>query len=141
MTLVVLAASLAAPARIVSARDNDHDQGSRWTDERQERHRDDDDDRDRHRRYGDRCFHEEHLRAIRGYYHRHDLPPGLVKRYYRTGELPPGWEARVRPFPVEVERDLPPLPSGYARGYVDGYAVVFQPRTHVVIDFHAVFGN
>jgi hypothetical protein len=40
-----------------------------------------------------------------------------------------------------VERGLLPLPAGYARGYVDGYAVVYQPRTRVAIDFHAVFGN
>jgi hypothetical protein len=102
---------------------------------------DENEDRDRHRRYGDACFREEHLRVIRGYYAERRLPPGLAKKYYRTGQLPPGWERKIQPFPVEVERSLPPVPPGYARGYVDGYAVMYQPQTHVVIDFHAVFGN
>ncbi|HZU28695.1 MAG TPA: hypothetical protein VFA04_24430 [Bryobacteraceae bacterium] len=140
---LIIAACIVFPSGIVNARGDDHDDGRRWSDERDRRHRDHDgdEDRERHHRYGDRCFQEEHLRVIRAYYRRHDLPPGLAKRYYRTGELPPGWEKRVRPLPVEVEQELPPPPSGFERGYVDGYAVVFQPRTHLVIDFHAVFGN
>jgi len=79
--------------------------------------------------------------VIRNYYREQGLPPGLAKKYSRTGQLPPGWQKKIQPFPYEVERSLPPAPAGYARGYVDGYAVVYQPRTHVVIDFHAVFGN
>jgi len=119
----------------IKAKDHDDDHGRKhWRD-------DDDEDRDRHRRYSDQCFREEHLRVIRDYYHERELPPGLAKKYYRTGQLPSGWDRRVQPFPYEVERTLPPVPVGYARGYVDGYAVVYQPRTHFVIDFHAVFGN
>jgi len=99
------------------------------------------DDDDRHRRYSDSYFRDEHLRVIRAYYRERKLPPGLAKKYYRTGQLPPGWQKKIQPFPYQVERSLPPVPAGYARGYVDGYAVVYQPRTQVVIDFHAVFGN
>jgi len=102
---------------------------------------DDDEDRARHHRHGSECFRDEHLRVIRDYYQKRELPPGLAKKYYRTGHLPPGWDSRVQPFPYELERNLPPVAVGYARGYVDGYAVVYQPRTHLVIDFHAVFGN
>ena len=120
--------------RPAGARDHDEHGEREWRGERG-------DDRDRHRRHGDACFREEHIRVIRDYYHQRDLPPGLAKKYYRTGQLPPGWDRRVEPLPVEVERSLPPAPVGYARGYVDGYAVVYQPQTHVVIDFHAVFGN
>lgn len=100
-----------------------------------------DTDEDRHQRYRDSCFREEHLRVIRAYYHERKLPPGLAKKYYRTGQLPPGWEKRIQPLPYQVERGLPPAPAGCARGYVDGYAVVYQPQTRVVLDFHAVFGN
>ena len=96
------------------------------------------DDREHHRRYGEACFRDEHLRLIRDYYHPRALPPGLERKFYATGQLPPGWERKVRPFPVEVERRLPPLCSGCARGYMNGYAIVFQPRTHIIIDFHAV---
>jgi len=62
------------------------------------------------------------------------LPPGLAKKYYRTGELPPGWQKKLRPFPVELERRLAPVPRPYRRGFIDGYAVVYDPRTHIIVD-------
>ena len=135
LILLAVAGWMIFSPQAIKAKDHDDDHGRKhWRD-------DDDEDRDRHRRYSDHCFREEHLRVIRDYYHERELPPGLAKKYYRTGQLPSGWDRRVQPFPYEVERTLPPVPVGYARGYVDGYAVVYQPRTHFVIDFHAVFGN
>ena len=135
LIFLAIATGMVLTPQAVKARDHDDDHGRKhWRD-------DDDEDRDRHRRHGDECFREEHIRVIRDYYHEHELPPGLVKKYYRTRELPPGWDRRIQPLPYEVERGLPPVPEGYARGYVDGYAVIYQPRTHFVIDFHAVFGN
>ena len=132
LMLLVVVGCIALSPQSAKARDHDDDHGRKhW--------RDDDDDH--HRRHGDSCFREEHLTVIREYYHERELPPGLAKKYYRTGQLPPGWERRIQPFPYQVERSLPPVPAGCARGYVDGYAVVYQPRTQVVIDFHAVFGN
>jgi len=68
-------------------------------------------------------------------------PPGLQKKFYRTGQLPPGWQKKMQPFPYEIERRLPPIPDGCARGYMDGYAVVYEPRTRVIVDIHAVFGR
>ena len=71
-----------------------------------------------------------------------ELPPGLQKKIYRTGRrLPPGWERKMQPLPVVVDRQLPPLPGGYSRGYIDGFAVVYSPRTQIVIDIVAVFGR
>lgn len=136
MILFAIVAGMVSISPAVQARDHDDDEHGRkhWRD-------DDDRDRDRHRRHGDECFRDDQLRVIRGYYHERELPPGLAKKYYRTGQLPPGWDRRIQPFPYEVERSLPPVPVGYARGYVDGFAVVYQPRTHLVVDFHAVFGN
>src|SRR4051812_3478363 len=88
----------------------------------------DDDDARRHR--GKECyFQPADTRVITQYYEprRRELPPGLQKKLYRTGHLPPGWERRMQPLPVVVERRLAPLPSGYTRGYIDGYAVVYSP--------------
>jgi len=88
-------------------------------------------------------FQPRDAQIVTSYYapnHR-DLPPGLRKRLYRNGQLPPGWEKKMQPIPVVVERQLMPLPSGYSRGYIDGYAVVYSPSTNVVIDFVAVFGH
>jgi hypothetical protein len=47
----------------------------------------------------------------------------------------------MQPFPVAVERQLPVLPPEYRRGYIEGYAVVYNPHTQVVIDVMAVFGR
>ena len=132
LTLFVVVGFIALSPLSIKAKDHDGNHGKKhWKD----------DDDDRHRRYSDSYFRDDHLRVIRGYYHERKLPPGLAKKYYRTGKLPPGWQRRIQPFPYQVERSLPPVPAGCARGYVDGYAVVYQPRTQVVIDFHAVFGN
>ena len=62
------------------------------------------------------------------------------KKLYRTGHLPPGWERKMEPLPLVVERQLVPLPGGYRRGVIDGYAVVYSPRTRVIIDVTALFG-
>jgi len=68
-----------------------------------------------------------------------NLPPGLQKKLRRTGQLPPGWEKRFEPFPPALERELAPLPSGYRRGVLDGHAVIFNPRTHVLLDVVVLF--
>ncbi|GAC1361528.1 MAG: hypothetical protein NVSMB3_09790 [Acidobacteriaceae bacterium] len=91
-------------------------------------------------------FREQDYGSLSRYYNGpRDLPPGLRKKYYRTGSLPPGWEKRFQPMPPIVLQQLPPLPSNYQRGYLDGYAVVVDPRTRVVVDavdiLHAVTGR
>jgi hypothetical protein len=69
------------------------------------------------------------------------LPPGLAKKYARTGKLPPGWEKKTQPIPVAVEQRLSPVPAGYRRAFVDGFAVVYNPRTGMMIDVVALFGS
>ena len=63
-----------------------------------------------------------------------DLPPGLRKKYARTGTLPPGWEKKIRPFPAELVRTLPPPPPNCDRGFIDGVAVVYDRKTRVILD-------
>jgi len=63
-----------------------------------------------------------------------NLPPGLRKKYVRTGALPPGWQSRFQPMPAIVIQQLPPIPPLYQRGYLDGYAVVVDPRTRIIVD-------
>lgn len=63
-----------------------------------------------------------------------NLPPGLQKQLQRNGRLPPGLESRFTPFPVEVERRLPPIPRGCVRGVLDGQAVIYDPKTRIVLD-------
>ena len=95
----------------------------------------------RRRGYQGECFRDADLRRIHDYYCPRGLPPGLQKKFYRTGQLPPGWQRKMQPFPYEIERELPPVPEGCARGYMNDFAVVYQPRTGLIVDIHAVFGR
>jgi len=86
-------------------------------------------------------FSTEDVRVIREYYapRYRSLPPGLQKKYARTGQLPPGWQKKMQPLDPVVERRLVALPAGYRRGIVDGRAVIYDDRTHVMIDMAVVF--
>lgn len=68
-----------------------------------------------------------------------NLPPGLAKQLRRKGHLPPGLEKKVAVFPVELERRLPPLKAGLVRGMIEGRAVIFNPKTSVILDIFTVF--
>lgn len=62
------------------------------------------------------------------------LPPGLERQLRRNGTLPPGLQKKIQPFPVALERQLAPLPSGYRRGIVDTHVVIYRPDTHIIVD-------
>jgi hypothetical protein len=86
-------------------------------------------------------FGRQDTQILREYYvprHR-NLPPGLQKKLQRTGQLPPGWQKRFEPFPATLERQLAALPVGYRRGVMDGHAVIFDDRTHVIFDVAVLF--
>ena len=92
------------------------------------------------------AFGQRDREVINGYYgNRSNLPPGLAKRngnlppglqkqLQRNGRLPPGLEKRFSPFPVDVERRLPPIPHGYVRGVFDDQAVIYDPKTRIILD-------
>ena len=63
-----------------------------------------------------------------------DLPPGLEKQLERNGTLPKGLQKRLQPFPVELERQLPPLPSEYRRGAIGAHIVIINKNTKVIVD-------
>jgi hypothetical protein len=95
--------------------------------------REDDHGHDNHHQH--RYFRSGDAACLRQYYTGPiDLPPGLRKKYYRTGTLPPGWEKRFRALPPVVVQQLPPPPPNCERGYMDGYAVVYDRRTRVIVD-------
>ena len=99
----------------------------------------------KHQHHSGFCFFgDKDIQVLGAYYAPRaprNLPPGLAKKYARTGKLPPGWQKKMQPIPVVVERQLAPLPAGYRRGIVDGFAIVYSPRTGVMIDIVAVFGS
>lgn len=94
-------------------------------------HHREDDEPDRQDRY----FRREDYAVVQRYYTGpRNLPPGLRKKYRRTGELPPGWQKKLQPFPPELVRVLPPPPPNCDRGYIDGFAVVYDRRTRIIVD-------
>jgi len=62
------------------------------------------------------------------------LPPGLERQLERNGTLPPGLQKRIEIFPLELNRQLPPLPQGYVRGLIGGSAIIVDQRTGAIID-------
>jgi len=70
---------------------------------------------------------------------RSDLPPGLEKQLRRNGKLPPGLEKKLVAFPPEVERRLPPCPPEVRRGMVGGIAVMWNPRSGLIVDAAVLF--
>jgi hypothetical protein len=78
--------------------------------------------------------------VVRDYYRPHyrPLPPGVRRVYVRNGYLPYGWERRMVAVPVYVERQLVPLPYGYARGIIDGQLVVHNQRG-LIVDVAVLF--
>jgi len=97
--LLCLATLLGSAGSIAAAKDH----GNKYRENREG------EDRERHRKYGEACFREDHIRVIHDYYRPRSRPAGLEKKLYRTGHLPPGWERKVQPLPPTVERSLPPL--------------------------------
>jgi hypothetical protein len=92
---------------------------------------DDSRDGDRQSRY---FRHEDSVPIAQYYGGPRNLPPGLQKKYYRTGILPPGWQRKMRPFPPELVRQLPPPPPNCEFGYIDGVAIVYDRRTRIILD-------
>lgn len=96
-------------------------------------------------------FRPEHHQMIREFYREDprglppglakrggDLPPGLAKKLRRDGRLPPGLDKRLVPFPVELERRLPPLPPHYRRCFAGDRAVVYDDRSGGIVDSFTV---
>jgi hypothetical protein len=128
--LLVFALS-AFPLSIACLLAKDHGDGKgKGKKNRKEEH-----DDDKGGRRDSRYFRNEDYAVVQRYYHGpRDLPPGLRKKYYRTGTLPPGWQKKLRPFPPELIRVLPPPPPNCQFGYVDGVAVVYDRRTRIIVD-------
>lgn len=63
-----------------------------------------------------------------------NLPPGLEKQLERNGTLPPGLQKKLEPCPVELDRQLPPIPADYRRAVIGAHIVVLNRNTNVIVD-------
>jgi hypothetical protein len=62
------------------------------------------------------------------------LPPGLEKQIRVRGTLPPGLRSHVYPLPIEIDRQLRPLPTGYRRVVIGDDIVLMSDRTSMIYD-------
>ena len=94
---------------------------------------DEGDDEGKHNKYQ---FGEHDREVITRYYSNRgsNMPPGLEKQLERNGTLPPGLQKRIEPCPLELERQLPPLPAEYRRGVIGAHIVIFNRNTNVIVD-------
>lgn len=76
------------------------------------------------------------IRVIQQYYGAHpvNLPPGLQKKLARGKGLPPGWQTKLQAFPPDVDRQLGPMCGYCGRGVIDGYGVIYDKKTAIILD-------
>ncbi len=88
-------------------------------------------------------FGSDDIRTIRQYYTAHpvNLPPGLQKKLARGKPLPPGWQKKLQPFPASIYSQLGPLCSYCERGVFDGYGVIYDKKTAVILDVIQLAGD
>ena len=63
---------------------------------------------------------------------RKPLPPGIAKKVARGGSLPPGIAKRF--LPQDLDRRLPPPPTGIERVIVGGDVLLVQISTGAILD-------
>ncbi|HEX5236827.1 MAG TPA: hypothetical protein VFW25_16020 [Silvibacterium sp.] len=78
----------------------------------------------------DRSKLQQHYRAAH-----HEHAANAHRWAWRRGEsLPSGWQGQVEPLPQEDITLLAPPPPGYVFGYYNGWAIVYDPNTGVILD-------
>ena len=65
---------------------------------------------------------------------RDKLPPGLARQLRERGTLPPGLQKKTQSMPVELERRLRLLPTGYRRVVIADNVVLMNEKTAVIYD-------
>jgi hypothetical protein len=70
-----------------------------------------------------------------------NLPPGLQKKLARGKPLPPGWQRKLQPFPSDLDGRLGPLCTDCGRGVIDGYGIIYNRRTAMILDAVRLAGD
>lgn len=132
---LLAAATIAAPAAFADDRGpahgqyrNDRDHHGGWNDD----HRDDrhDDRRDGHGPAPVRVVHEQHSRVV----YRQPV-------FYRGRAVPVAYRRAIAPLPAAYRYRVAPPPRGYAVGYYQGYSVVYDPATYLILSVVDLLAN
>ena len=83
------------------------------------------------------------VQVIHEYYRSHPvtLPPGLQKKLAKGKPLPPGWQKKLQPFPSTVAVRLGAACGYCGRGVIDGYGVVYDKKTAIILDVVQLVGD
>ena len=79
-------------------------------------------------------FSSNHGSLPPGLAKRDRLPPGLEKQLRERGTLPPGLRKKVQPLPLELERQLSKLPTGYRRVVIGDNVILMNEKTALIYD-------
>lgn len=63
-----------------------------------------------------------------------NLPPGLQKKIAKGKPLPPGWQKKLQAFPANMDARLSPTCGYCGRGVIDGYGVIYDKKTAIILD-------
>lgn len=80
-------------------------------------------------------FRDQDRQQLRDHYQRNLKTVKTSNRpHFERGErIPPSYRKYITPVPASVRRGLPPPPAGYQVGYYQGYSVVYDPTTYVIL--------
>lgn len=94
----------------------------------------------------ERVFTTEEITLVKNYFRdnrsglppglakREKLPPGLERQLRKNGTLPPGLQKKVQPLPVELERQMRTLPTGWRRVVIADNVIMMNEKTAVIYD-------
>ncbi|MFM2482762.1 hypothetical protein [Celerinatantimonas sp. YJH-8] len=71
---------------------------------------------------------KQHYQRILGRVDRHRRPT-----FHQGQPIPSRYRHYITPAPTSLTRQLPNLPQGYDMGYYQGYTVVYDPKTFVIV--------
>lgn len=77
----------------------------------------------------DRARLQKHYQRNLAYVNRGHRP-----QFVRGGYIPTTYRRYITPAPARVVHYLPPAPPGYAVGYYQGYTVVYDPATFLILN-------
>jgi hypothetical protein len=88
-------------------------------------------------------FGTKDVQVIQQHYRAHpvSLPSGLQKKLARGKSLPPGWQKKLQPFPTDIDVRLGPSCGYCGRGVIDGYGVIYDKKTAIILDIVHLAGD
>jgi Ni/Co efflux regulator RcnB len=125
LTVLAGATLAVAPSMLAQPAQQDSEQRERARPEQQAK-------REYHFRTEDHARLREHYRT--SFRDNDKIDVAHRPRFVVGGKLPGDFRVRFHPLPEVIVHELPAIPAGLEVGYVDGYAVVYDPVSLEIIE-------